>query len=138
MNNPLYISLLTLLIIAHGQSFSSDVHGTIISNKEPLAGVLVYVVNNKDNFYVSDSLGTYTIRDVEDNDSIVFSFLGFKELIRPVLDLKQNGKVIMTEDTKSLDEVFIFRNKEFSSDFPMKSYSCLLYTSDAADDLLTV
>lgn len=110
MNNSLYISLLTLLIIGHGQSFSSDVHGTIISNKEPMAGVLVYVVNNKDNFYVSDSLGTYTIRDVEDNDSIVFSFLGFKELIIPVLDLKQNGKVIMTEDTKSLDEVFIFRN----------------------------
>lgn len=130
MNNSLYISLLTLLIIGHGQSFSSDVHGTIISNKEPMAGVLVYVVNNKDNFYVSDSLGTYTIKDVEDNDSIVFSFLGFKELIIPVLDLKQNGKVIMTEDTKSLDEVFIFRNKEFSSDFPMKSYSQLeIYAS---------
>ena len=122
-----------LFIIVHGHAFSLDVHGTIMANDEPLPGVLVYVANHNDNFFVSDSLGCFYISDVQESDSIVFSFIGLREQRISVYELLQNNKVVMTEESTHLNEVLVFRSKEFSSDFPMKSYSQLeIYSSPSS------
>ena len=114
-----------VFIIVHGHAFSLDVHGTVMANGEPLPGVLVYVANHSDNLFVSDSLGCFFISDVQKDDSIVFSYIGFREQRIPVYELQKNSKVVMAEESKHLNEVLVFRSKEFSSDFPMKSYSQL-------------
>ena len=89
-----------LFIIVHGHAFSLGVHGTIMANHEPLPGVLVYVANYNDNFFVSDSLGCFYISDVQESDSIVFSFIGLREQRISVYELLQNNKVVMTEESR--------------------------------------
>lgn len=113
-------------MIVHGYVLSSDIHGIVLTKGKPMCGVLVYVANHKDKFVVSDSLGCFFISDVQKEDSIVFSFVGFHDLRIPVCDLyNNNNQVIMTENSMNLNEIIVFRNKEISSDFSMKSYNQL-------------
>lgn len=117
--------LVVLFATIHVQALSSDVHGVILTKGEPMSGVLVYVANSKDKFAVSDNMGCFLISDVQEQDTIIFSFIGFHELRVSVHDLQKNNQVIMTEKSVGINDVMVFRSKEFSSDFPMKSYSQL-------------
>ncbi|WP_405380339.1 SusC/RagA family TonB-linked outer membrane protein [Maribacter sp. LLG6340-A2] len=84
----------------------SDISGTVTDqNGTPLPGASV-VVKNSNNGTTTDFDGNYVLRNVDENQTIIFSYIGFK-----ALEVKVNKKsvidVSLEEDAQSLDEVVV-------------------------------
>lgn len=100
-------AILTLLSIEEGIGQNRVVSGQVIDafGKEALPGATITVKGTKRGT-VSDENGNYKI-DVSDNDILIFSFIGFKELEREVTIDKDFEKTVLEEDATALGEVII-------------------------------
>lgn len=100
-------AILTLLSIEEGIGQNRVVSGQVVDafGKEALPGATITVKGTKRGT-VSDENGNYKI-DVSDNDILIFSFIGFKELEREVTIDKDFEKTVLEEDATALGEVII-------------------------------
>lgn len=91
-------------IIASAQNY--EVKGIVVdTNGSPLPGVTIVVKNTTKGASTSFD-GDFTVSNVQNGETLVFSYLGFvtKEL---VINDDTFLKVSLTEDTQSLDEVVV-------------------------------
>jgi hypothetical protein len=83
-----------------------EIKGTVAdSNGNPLPGVTI-VVKNTTKGVSTDFDGNFSIADVAQGDTLVFSYIGFAT--QEVVVINGNAlKVVLMEDTQSLDEVVV-------------------------------
>ncbi|WP_236973587.1 SusC/RagA family TonB-linked outer membrane protein [Membranihabitans maritimus] len=83
-----------------------NVKGTVIDNKgEPLIGVNVRV-KGADKGTATDFNGMFTLQDVNENATLVFSYIGYQTIEIPV-DGRVNIEVTMISDSELLDEIVV-------------------------------
>lgn len=99
--------LFILLCLNTAGAFAQvTITGTITDvNKEPLIGVNIVVTGQKTGT-ISDFNGKYSIQIPDTKSSIVFSYIGYKTVVKEVGGSK-NIDVVMEEDTKAIDEVVV-------------------------------
>ena len=77
------------------------IKGTITdSNGDPVIGASVQI-KGKNTGVISDVDGNYTI-EVEIGDVLIISYIGYKTRELKVVDVDQNGNVVLEEDTQIL------------------------------------
>lgn len=82
-----------------------EVSGKVIDeNGRPLVKATVKTKNGK-RFTLTDAYGDFKLANVEENDVLVFSFLGYEN--KEVPAAKNMGKIQLLESTGKLDEVII-------------------------------
>ena len=105
------------------QNQKITVSGTVLdkTTNEPLIGVSVVVKGVANAGTITDMDGKFTLKLPYAEAPLVFSYLGYQpqEIIPST---KKELTVLLQEDTKALQEVVVV------------GYTCLLYTSDAADE----
>ena len=74
-------------------------------NGEPVIGANILEKGTKDNGTISDIDGKFSL-NVEDNATLLVSFVGFKNMEIPVKG-KNSLKITMANDTELLDEVVV-------------------------------
>jgi len=84
-------------------NWQSSVSGTVSDGTGPLPGVTIYVKGSSTSTVSGDD-GNFTIAAAV-GDTLVFSFLGFKDIELAVTSLRHN--VILQEDVSQLQEVVI-------------------------------
>ncbi|HET8737913.1 MAG TPA: TonB-dependent receptor [Pricia sp.] len=99
------VKLMVLLCTAYGFTQSRTLTGTVSDKTGPLPGVNV-VVQGTNNGVVTNFDGVYSIENVADDDTLVFSYIGFitQEVsigTRDVID------IVLEEDTQALEEVVV-------------------------------
>ncbi|MDD4971493.1 MAG: TonB-dependent receptor [Paludibacter sp.] len=102
------LSLLFILICMNtGGLFAQvKISGTITdSNKEPLIGVNIKVADSKAGT-ISDANGFYSIQVPNKNSVLVFTYIGYKAVQKPV-GIATVINLAMEEDTKLMDEVVV-------------------------------
>ena len=104
----LYKALLVLLIAIPSSIYAqeSSVSGTVTeSTGMPIPGVNV-VVKNTSKGAVTDFDGNYTINNVQKNDTLVYSYIGFTT--QEIVFANQSTiNVTLEEDSSTLDEVVV-------------------------------
>ena len=104
----LYKALLVLLIAIPSSIYAqeSSVSGTVTeSTGMPIPGVNV-VVKNTSKGAVTDFDGNYTINNVQKNDTLVYSYIGFTT--QEIVFVNQSTiNVTLEEDSSTLDEVVV-------------------------------
>ncbi|MEW2921689.1 TonB-dependent receptor [Muricauda sp. ANG21] len=99
------VKLMVLLCTAYGFSQGKTVTGTVSDATGPIPGVNV-LVKGTTNGVVTNFDGEFTIEDVSNNDTLVFSYVGFET--QEVLVGTQNVmSIVLSEDTEALDEVIV-------------------------------
>ncbi|MFC4220643.1 SusC/RagA family TonB-linked outer membrane protein [Flagellimonas marina] len=99
------VKLMVLLCTAYGFSQAKTVTGTVSDATGPIPGVNV-LVKGTTNGVVTNFDGEFTIEDVSNNDTLVFSYVGFET--QEVLVGTQNVmSIVLSEDTEALDEVIV-------------------------------
>src|ERR1044072_4010104 len=85
MKKELLIWLLTVISALHAYPQSRTVTGKVTDNKDgsPLPGVTVQVKGTNKGVYTSPD-GTYRINDIDQANTLVFSFIGFLSQERQV------------------------------------------------------
>ncbi|BAO76110.1 SusC/RagA family TonB-linked outer membrane protein [Winogradskyella sp. PG-2] len=95
----------SFFFVLGGLLYSQTVTGTVSDASGPLPGVNI-IVKGTTNGTQTDLDGTYTINNVESEDILVFSYIGFKTQEIPV-----NGQttinVTLADDAAGLDEVVV-------------------------------
>ncbi|MBO0330443.1 SusC/RagA family TonB-linked outer membrane protein [[Muricauda] lutisoli] len=99
------LTLLVLLCTSYGYSQTKTVTGTVSDNMGPMPGVNV-LVKGTTNGVVTNFDGVFTIDDVSNDDTLVFSYVGFLTQEVPVGD-QEEINVVLEEDTQALDEVVV-------------------------------
>ncbi|GAA5222034.1 TonB-dependent receptor [Membranihabitans marinus] len=83
-----------------------NVSGTVRdANGAPLIGVNV-LVKNKNLGTATDFDGKFIMNDVDENDVLVFSYIGYQTLEMPIAG-KTNISIVLQEDSQTLDEVVV-------------------------------
>ena len=98
---------LSMVIVHSGYAQDITVQGQVWDDTlgEPMIGVNVSVKGTT-NGVITDFDGNFTIK-AKNNDVIVFSFIGYKDVtvvVKPGLNL---SKVLMKEDTQQIEEVIV-------------------------------
>ena len=112
--------------------------GQVIDTKgEMLIGVSI-LQKGTSNGTITDMDGNYTLKVSGEQPVLVFSYIGYKTLEIP--GNKPTLNVTMSDDTQVIDEVVVTalgikREKKMLGYAVQEIKSCLLYTSDAADEL---
>ena len=83
--------------------FAQTVKGKVTSGGTSLPGVSVIVQGTK-NATVTDFDGSFTLNNVEPTASLLFSYVGYKNLILPAKPVMQ---VVMSNDLEKLNEVVV-------------------------------
>ncbi|WP_318310332.1 SusC/RagA family TonB-linked outer membrane protein [Flagellimonas crocea] len=99
------LTLMALLCAAYGYSQTKTVTGTVSDNMGPMPGVNV-LVKGTTNGVVTDFDGEFTIDDVSNDDTLVFSYVGFVTQEVPV-GTQEEIDIVLQEDTQALDEVVV-------------------------------
>ncbi|MEC7769748.1 MAG: TonB-dependent receptor [Bacteroidota bacterium] len=99
------LTLLVLLCTSYGYSQTKTVTGTVSDNMGPMPGVNV-LVKGTTNGVVTNFDGEFTIDDVSNDDTLVFSYVGFLTQEVPVGD-QEEINIVLEEDTQALDEVVV-------------------------------
>lgn len=99
------LTWIVLLCTAYGYSQTKTVTGTVSDNMGPMPGVNV-LVKGTTNGVVSDFDGEFTIDDVSNDDTLVFSYIGFVSQEVPV-GTQTEINITLIEDTQALDEVVV-------------------------------
>ena len=110
------------------------ISGTVSDVSGVLPGVSVIIEGTKTGTE-TDFDGNYTIKIDNRNNSLVFSFTGFKKQIIPI-GLKNSINVTLVTDISQLDEVVVvgYGTQARKDVTGAITKICLLYTSDAADE----
>ncbi|MXO04805.1 TonB-dependent receptor [Flavobacterium sp. HBTb2-11-1] len=96
--------LLCLIVCLWGNFFfAQTVKGKVTSGGNSLPGVSVIVQGTK-NGTVTDFDGTFVLNNVEPKAMLLFSYIGYKNLI---LEAKPNMQVVMVSDLEKLNEVVV-------------------------------
>lgn len=96
--------LLCLIVCLWGNFFfAQTVKGKVTSGGNILPGVSVIVQGTK-NGTVTDFDGTFVLNNVEPKAKLVFSYIGYKNLI---LEANTNMQVVMVSDLEKLNEVVV-------------------------------
>jgi hypothetical protein len=145
-----FIFFLSLQVIAQ----DTYVSGTVLDSSRRYIVAAVKVTSTSGTIVYTDSSGSYTIL-VSKSDSINFTYRNKSTIWFPVRDIKYGYpfdvslQVSMADKYKMLKEVIVVKKsyREDSTEFRNKynkvlgtsrggfRISCLLYTSDAADDM---
>ncbi|MCR9226004.1 MAG: TonB-dependent receptor [Flavobacteriaceae bacterium] len=100
-----FLTWIVLLCTAYGYSQTKTVTGTVSDNMGPMPGVNV-LVKGTTNGVVTDFDGEFTIDDVSNDDTLVFSYIGFVSQEVPV-GSQNEINITLSEDTQALDEVVV-------------------------------
>lgn len=102
-----FLSMLLLAIVAIGAyAQQNKVTGTVVdANGEPIIGASV-IVKGTSNGGVTDLDGNFTINNVQPNQSIVVSYIGYTSQTLAV-NGKSNFQIVLKSDDKLLDEVVV-------------------------------
>ncbi|MEW4922244.1 TonB-dependent receptor [Algibacter sp. 2305UL17-15] len=84
---------------------TATVSGTVTDGGFPLPGVNI-IVKNTSNGTTTDFDGNYTVNNVNSNDILVFSYVGYKAQ-EITIGNKTTINVVLVEDAAALDEVVI-------------------------------
>ncbi|MBN9300218.1 MULTISPECIES: SusC/RagA family TonB-linked outer membrane protein [Dysgonomonas] len=107
LNRLMTLVFLLIIFVSHSiaQDRSRRVEGVVSDTKEPLIGVTVNVKGTTIGT-ITDIDGRYTIEVKKDNDTLVFSYLGYepKEII---VGTQTIINVSLSESNKLLDEVVV-------------------------------
>ena len=108
----IYILTLLLCFISLGNSFAQTLKGHIYDAKtnEPLVGAAVTYKLQGNQGVVSDINGAYEIKLPEGGVDLVFSYVGYEDVLMPiVIDRREivTKDVYMRESTKLLEEVVV-------------------------------
>ena len=108
----IYILTLLLCFISFGNSFAQTLKGHIYDAKtnEPLVGAAVTYKLQGNQGVVSDINGAYEIKLPEGGVDLVFSYVGYEDVLMPiVIDRREvvTKDVYMRESTKLLEEVVV-------------------------------
>lgn len=103
----LLLIIMSFIIVQYGYSQDISIKGQVWDQAlgEPMVGVNVSV-RGTTNGVITDFDGNFII-NVKKNDVLVFSFIGYKDVIvvvKPGLNL---SKVLMSEDTQQIEEVIV-------------------------------
>lgn len=99
LNNKDLYDLMSKKVVKNVTGTVRDISGN------PLIGVNV-LVKNKNLGTATDFDGKFTISDVDENDILVFSYIGYQTLEMPIAG-KTNISVVLQEDSQTLDEVVV-------------------------------
>ncbi len=101
----IFIALTLLSVAVSAQNKSIAVQGTVTDETgAPMPGTAVYVEGTQIG-QITDEGGKYKIQ-VQSNGALVFSFLGYKEQVIPVLGMRQLN-VRMEPDTELMEEIVV-------------------------------
>ncbi|WP_108246907.1 SusC/RagA family TonB-linked outer membrane protein [Muricauda brasiliensis] len=100
-----FLTWIVLLCTAYGYSQTKTVTGTVSDNMGPMPGVNV-LVKGTTNGVVTDFDGEFTIDYVSNDDTLVFSYIGFVSQEVPV-GTQTEINITLSEDTQALDEVIV-------------------------------
>ena len=100
-----FLTWIVLLCTAYGYSQTKTVTGTVSDDMGPMPGVNV-LVKGTTNGVVTDFDGEFTIDDVSNDDTLVFSYIGFVSQEVPV-GTQTEINITLREDTQALDEVVV-------------------------------
>lgn len=100
-----------MIIISQKNDHSIDsvkinIQGTVVDTSgEPIIGANIFVKGTS-NGVITDLNGNYTLNGVSNNATIVISYIGYQQLEYKA-DRAELSKVILKEDTKTLDEIVV-------------------------------
>ena len=108
----IYILTLLLCFISFGNSFAQTLKGHIYdaNTNEPLVGAAVTYKLHGNQGTVSDINGAYEIKLPEGGVDLVFSYIGYEDVLMPIVIGKREvitKDVYMKESTKLLEEVVV-------------------------------
>lgn len=96
--------LLCLIVCLWGNFFfAQTIKGKVTSGGNSLPGVSVIVQGTK-NGTVTDFDGTFVLNNIEPKAMLLFTYIGYKNLI---LEAKPNMQVVMVSDLEKLNEVVV-------------------------------
>ena len=103
-----YLLILFLFLSAFGYAQSFDVGGVVkeAGSGLPIPGVNVQIKNTS-NGTATDIDGRFSIKGLSSGTTLVFSYLGFKNLEYNVLSSSSTLSIALQEDSKELNEVIV-------------------------------
>ena len=131
----LYILTLFICLAGFGTSFAQTLKGHIYdaNTNEPLVGAAVTYKLHGNQGTVSDINGAYEIKLPEGGVDLVFSYIGYEDVLMPIVIGKREvitKDVYMKESTKLLEEVVVsagrFEQKQAISPVRHRRISLLL------------
>ena len=103
--NTIYNIFLICVLLSGSTLFAQTVTGTVSDSNGVIPGVNI-IVKNTSKGTVTDFDGKYTINNVDPNDVLVFSFIGYT-----TQEISVDGRavinVVMAEDSQALDEIIL-------------------------------
>lgn len=108
----IYILTLLICLTSFGASFAQTLKGHIYDAKtnEPLVGAAVSYKLHGNQGVISDINGAYEIKLPEGGVDLVFSYVGYEDLLMPIVINKREvvtKDIYMKESTKLLEEVVV-------------------------------
>ena len=112
--------ILLLLLTACFISNAQNIEGTILSKEtnDPINGVHVFIEINKHGA-LTDSEGHFLFKrqpKINRNDTLSFSFIGYKSLRIPISEIEKNdGVIFLDKDLEKLNVVNIYSERKLNS-----------------------
>lgn len=133
--------LLSCAVVCAQQSINGTVKGG--DDGQPLIGAHVYLLSDWSKGAITDINGSFNIsvQELEMEDSLLISFIGYEELVIPVQQLQGDPVVELVTSQQMIDAVVVSAENLIAEEFSIKKISKLeIYKnpSSKADALLAV
>lgn len=103
----LFSSIILLFIIATTIAQNKTIKGSVMDvDKTPLSGVNIIVKNTK-NGTLTDEKGSFEIKNISGEQTIVISYMGYKTKEVLITDFKENLSITLYEGNEVLQEVVL-------------------------------
>ncbi len=102
-----FIVVMTTVLVSAGNDYQGKAVSGVVTDKsdQPIAGVTV-LIKGSTRGTITDMNGNYSISDVPENATLVFSFIGMKSQEIPVSG-RTKISVVLTEESVGLNEVVV-------------------------------
>lgn len=126
--NNLIPTILFILLHTSQSSFAQTVQGKIVDSKSfrPIENVNIYIQDQQDKGTFSDKDGRFNLwikPYSKKKDSLVFSIVGYKKLVKAISDLEGNNNILLTQELQPLKEVNLRSNRKLNKSLPYKTLS---------------
>ena len=103
----LFLTLLSVFIVQFAFTQNRTITGKVFDelSGEPMIGVNV-TVKGTSNGVITDFDGNYVL-NVSNGDILVFSFIGYKDVILKITSNVNHQNIFMSEDTQQIEEVVV-------------------------------